>query len=134
MLRLIAAFLCLGTAVARADGCTGIHDIRFPARKSSATVADGVVRAELSCYAFSARAGQMVAVSVTSLENNAVFQIYRPGWTMLDGVPDGATLPGASEGDDAMHVKDRLPATGRYLIVVGGTRGNADFTLTLAIE
>jgi len=134
MLRLIAAFLCLGTAAVRAEGCTDIHDIHFPAGKNSTTVADGVVRAELSCYAFNAGSGQVVDVSVTSVENNAVFQIYRPGWKMVDGAPDGAMLPGAGDSNDATHIKDVLPATGRYVIVVGGTRGNADFKLTLAIE
>jgi hypothetical protein len=134
MLRLIAAFLFLGTAVARADGCSGIHDIRFPAGKSSTTVEAGIVRTELGCYRFSARAGQTLQVSVTSQESNAVFQVYRPGWKMTDGAPEGATLPGAGEGEDAMHIEDRLPVTGAYVIVVGGTRGNADFKLSLAIH
>jgi hypothetical protein len=134
MIRLIATFLFLGTATAWADGCTGIHDIRFPAGKSSTTVEAGIVRAELGCYRFSARAGQTVQVSVTSVENNAVFQVYRPGWKMTEGAPEGAALPGAGDGDDAMHIQDRLPATGQYVVVVGGTRGNADFKLSLAIH
>jgi hypothetical protein len=53
---------------------------------------------------------------------------------MTDGAPEGPTLPGAGEGEDAMHIEDRLPVTGAYVIVVGGTRGNADFKLWLAIR
>jgi hypothetical protein len=35
---------------------------------------------------------------------------------------------------EQMNRKGVLPSTGKYLIVVGGTRGNATYKLTLAIR
>jgi hypothetical protein len=45
----------------------------------------------------------------------------------------GIALKGADDGDDAMAWSGTLPQTGRYLIVVGGTRGNASYRLEIAI-
>lgn len=44
------------------------------------------------------------------------------------------SLPGAGDGDDAMKWTGRLPADNEYVIVVGGTRGNASYTLTISIR
>jgi hypothetical protein len=64
-------------------------------------------------------------VRISSLEDNAVFQIYVPGHEQ--------TLDGAGEGDDATEWSGELPVSGDYRIVVGGTRGNASYRLEVTI-
>lgn len=100
--------------------------IRFARGGSSATVEGAVVRGERAVYLLRARAGQQMRVRVASPENNAVFQLHSPG--------GGGTLPGAGETDDATTWSGALPRSGDYRIVVGGTRGNASYSLHVAIR
>jgi hypothetical protein len=46
----------------------------------------------------------------------------------------GKSLHGAADGEDATRWTGRLPRTGTYLIVVGGTRGNARYSMDVKIE
>lgn len=134
-LALLSLALLLGAAPALAAGCGTPQELRFAPGTSSATVAGAIVRGDRACYAFTARAGQRVEAQVTSVEDNAVFQLYAPGWRIArDGGADGGTLPGAGEGQDATRFTGPLPANGRYLVVLGGTRGNAEFTFRLSIH
>jgi hypothetical protein len=77
-------------------------------------------------------------MNISPLEGNAVFEIYKPGYTVSerDGFieSDGESLPEAGETNDAKVWKGVLPVSGKYLIVVGGTRGNATYTLQVAIR
>jgi hypothetical protein len=66
-----------------------------------------------------------MSVRISSLEDNAVFQIYEPGGKQ--------SLPGAGERDDAQQWSGELPTSGDYTIIVGGTRGNATYTLKVTI-
>ena len=66
-----------------------------------------------------------MSVEIASEENNAVFQIERP---------DGKYLNKAGDGDDAMKWNGPMPANGDYKIIVGGTRGNASYKLTISIK
>ncbi|MEW5928477.1 MAG: hypothetical protein AB1941_13495 [Gemmatimonadota bacterium] len=100
--------------------------IRFARGATSAVVEGAVVRGERAVYLARARAGQRMNVRVTSPEDNAVFQLRGPG-----GV---GTLPGAGETDDATAWSGVLPRSGDYRIVVGGTRGNAGYTLRVEIR
>ncbi len=133
MLRLITAALLLAASPALAEGCRP-ENLRFAPGTSGAVVEGGLVRTEFACYALTARAGQRLEASVTSAENNAVFQIYAPGWRMRDNMAEGPTLPGAGEGEDTMRFAGTLPANGRYLVVVGGTRGNTAYRLRVTIK
>ncbi len=65
-------------------------------------------------------------VKITSTEKNAVFQIYFHG--------EEEALPGADAGDDTTKWSGELPIDNEYVIVVGGTRGNASYTLTISIK
>ena len=107
-----------------ADGVT--RKVRFARGTSSTTIRGAVIRGERDRYLVGAKAGQMMTVKITSLEKNAVFQIYFAG--------EQESLPGAGEMDDAMKWSGRLPADNEYVIVVGGTRGNASYTLTISIK
>ncbi len=124
LLSVLLTFTLLSlAAVTSADGVT--KRIRFAKGKHSASVSNSVVRGDRDTYIAGAGAGQTMTVKITSLENNAVFQIEGP---------DGEYLDGAGEMDDAMNFSGVLPAKGDYKIVVGGTRGNASYKLTVTIK
>lgn len=99
--------------------------VRFLRGNTTATLKNTVVRGARDRYTFGARAGQKMTVSITSVERNAVFTIYTPG---------GGTLEGAGEGEDASNWSGALPSSGDYVIEVGGTRGNANYTLKVKVR
>lgn len=120
---LLAVTLLSVAVVTSADGIT--KRIKFAKGKSSATLSGSVVRGDRDTYILGAKAGQTMSVKITSVENNAVFQIENP---------DGEYLENAGEGDDAMNWRRSLPDNGDYKIIVGGTRGNASYKLTVSIR
>ena len=127
-LKFFATFLLLAVALGfasltSADGIT--KRIRFAKGKSSATVSGAVVRGDQDTYILGAGVGQRMTVRITSTENNAVFQV-------MDD--DGNYLDNAGEGDDATNWSGKLPWKGDYRIIVGGTRGNASYRMTVSIN
>ena len=100
--------------------------VRFKPGTSGATYKDAVIRGETMTYILGARQGQTMEVKITALENNAVFQIKNQ--------KTGKYLRGAGEGEDTRKWKGRLPSNGNYHIIVGGTRGNASFTIKMMIK
>jgi len=100
--------------------------VRFAKGTSSITVREAVVRGDRDRYYVGAKAGQRMSVKITSTEKNAVFQIYFHG--------EEESLPGAGEEDDATNWSGQLPIDNEYVIVVGGTRGNATYALTISIK
>jgi len=99
--------------------------VRFAKGASSITIRGAVVRGDRDRYYIGAKAGQKMTVKITSLEKNAVFQIYLHG--------EEESLPGAGDGDDATNWSGELPIDNEYVIVVGGPRGNANYALTISI-
>jgi Tol biopolymer transport system component len=99
--------------------------VTFSPGSHSATLKGSVIRGERDEYLLDARARQQMSVRISSLEDNAVFHIVEPG--------SNRTLPGAGERDDAREWSGELPTSGDYTIVVGGTRGNATYTLRVTI-
>jgi hypothetical protein len=122
ILLLLATVLSVA-AIASADGIT--KRIKFARGRTSATVSGTVIRGDRDTYLLGANGGQTMSVRITSLENNAVFQIE---------APDGSFLSGAGETDDARRWSGRLPEKGDYKIIVGGTRGNASYKVTVSIR
>ena len=119
-------------------GPIAIAPLSFKPGASSAVVSGSVVSPDRSIYAIGARAQQVLSVDIASKEDNAVFQIYQP-----PAKPErrdygieivGEALKGAADGEDAKHWSGKLPVSGQYLVVVGPTRGNADYRLTVAIH
>jgi hypothetical protein len=100
--------------------------VRFARGTSSATIRGAVVRGDRDRYYLSAKRGQTMTVKITSIETNAVFQIYFAG--------EQESLQGAGDDDDATSWSGELPADNEYVIVVGGTRGNATYRLTISIK
>ena len=124
--RLIAIVFSLALVAVSvfADGVK--KKVHFAGGTSSTTISGGVIRGEGDRYYVGAKKGQTMSVKITSEEDNAVFQIYLEG--------EQESLPGAGDGDDAMKWSGKLPADSEYVIVVGGTRGNASYTLTISIK
>lgn len=101
------------------------QNVVFPKGQTGTTLYGSVLRGDQDTYVLYAKAGQTMSVSVTAPENNAAFVIYQP---------NRKTLSNAGEGDDATQWTGQLPAKGEYRIVVGGTRGNAEYSLTVEIQ
>ena len=108
---------------AYADGI--VKRVRFAKGKHSATLTGSVVRGDRDTYILGARGGQTINIRISSTEKNAVFQVEGP---------DGEHLAGAGEGDEATLLSGTLPESGDYKIIVGGTRGNAHYRLTVSIQ
>ncbi len=124
--RLLAvAFICaFAFSSISAEGVK--KKVRFDKGTSSTTIRESVVRGDQDRYYVGASEGQTMTVKITSLEKNAVFQIYLEG--------EQKSLPGAGDEDDAMNWSGKLPEDSEYVIVVGGTRGNATYNLTISIK
>jgi hypothetical protein len=140
MKTLIALLLAAFVAGAAADAANPNlpRELRFAKGKTSVTVNGAVIRGERQVWRFGAREGQQAILKVSAVENNAAIEVWQPGatlpadWTIGD--VEGRPLPGAAPGDDATGWNGTLPASGDYLVVVGPTRGNATYRLTLTIK
>ncbi len=121
----IAVLLALALAAAdRGTAADVTKRMLFAKGQMSGSASNSVVLGDRDIHVVAASRGQFMHVSIASFENNAVFQIIAPG---------GRGLDQASDGDDAIRWSGELPADGDYRIVVGGTRGNATYTLMLSI-
>jgi hypothetical protein len=120
-----AVFICaLALSSTFAQGVK--QKVRFARGTSSATIHGAVVRGDRDRYYLAAKKGQTMTVKITSTESNAVFQIYFHG--------EEESLPGAGDDDDATDWSGEVPIDNEYVIVVGGTRGNATYTLKISIS
>ena len=99
--------------------------IHFRPGTHSTTLHSAVVRATVDRYHLRARAGQVMQVRIDSAENNAEFDIAKP---------DGGYLRNAAIREGATGWNGKLPLSGEYVIEVGSTRGNADYTLKVSIR
>ncbi|HEV2913094.1 MAG TPA: hypothetical protein VGX92_07250 [Pyrinomonadaceae bacterium] len=119
----MAVLLLITTASAATTPAQGdrTRRVRFQRGRTTTVIKDAVVRGTHDRYVLRARAGQTLIVHITSLENNAVFDIYR-GRMVLDGAQETTDWTG------------ELPRNGDYVIEVGGTRGNASYTLEVTIR
>lgn len=124
---LVSLFFTIAVlAIAVTTSASGVTKrIKFARGKHSATVSGAVVRADRDTYIVGSGKGQTMKVKITSIEDNAVFQVKGP---------DGKYLPNAGNGDDAVEITEVLPNGGDYRIVVGGTRGNASYRLWVEVK
>ncbi|MCA1626856.1 MAG: hypothetical protein LC742_02685 [Acidobacteria bacterium] len=119
------AVLLLVSSVCEVQARGVTRRIRFARGRTTAVLKNSLVRGDVDRYILGARAGQTMTVHITSLENNAVFNLQ---------TPSGKSLEGAGEVDDATDWSGELPESGDYIIEVGGTRGNATYTLEVTIR
>jgi hypothetical protein len=136
----VALALLLGLGAARAaEPVPTPRMIFFATGSTRGTVGGHVMRGARHLYSLKGSAGQIMTVTITAPDDNAVFQIYEPGAEVTrdaDGLLQfgGAALAHAGETDDATRWSGRMPRTGTYLIVVGSTRGNARYSIDVKIE
>lgn len=116
---LTADSLNTGREVYQRQPCL-VSQIRFAPGTNSATVNQSVVRGSRNIYLLRANRGQRMELKITSLENNAVFDVIAPNGEILTTEATQSSL--------------KLPATGNYEIIVGGTRGNATYKLNVKIQ
>lgn len=106
-------------------------EVRFGKGASGTVIEGAVIRGERDRYVIGAAKGQYLSIKVESPENNAVVDVYSPGAQEVDETNiKGVLLPNSRE---ARSVALQLPATGQYLLVVGGTRGNAEYRLSVSV-
>jgi hypothetical protein len=90
-------------------------------RGAVSTVVEGSVRrGSRTIYLLRARGDQTMTLSLTSLEQNAVFDVQ---------APDGQYLE-----QEATSFRGELPRTGDYSVIIHGTRGNANYRLEVRIR
>jgi hypothetical protein len=145
-MRRLAAMLMMLLGIAAALTPAGAAEpvptpkmIFFATGSTRGTVGGHVQRGARHLYSLKASAGQIMTVTITAPDDNAVFQIYEPGVQVArdaDGLLQftGHALGHAADGDDATRWNGRLPHTGTYTIVVGSTRGNARYSVDVKIE
>lgn len=94
--------------------------VRFARGRTTKVIKDAVVRGTQDRYLLRASAGQTLIVHITSVESNAVFDVRAPR--------------GRALAEEATDWTGELPRSGDYVISVGGTRGNATYTLEVTIR
>lgn len=111
----------LVTLVAAPSADAKTRRIRFGRGRTTVVLKGAIVRGTDDRYKLRARAHQTMTVHITSVENNAVFEIFAPH--------SGRSLAGV--GNDW---SGELPRSGDYTIVVSSERGNADYTLEVTVR
>ena len=96
------------------------REVFFESGASSTTVSNAVIRGDRNVYMLTAQADQQMTLSMSALEDNAVFDVISPSGLILAREATAETL--------------YLPELGEYQIVVGATRGSATYQLAIAIE
>jgi hypothetical protein len=137
-IRPMLALLIVGALLAGVAEAGVSKEVSFAKGNNSILIEASVVRGESDQYFLTGKAGQQMEVSLSAAEQNAAFAIYQPGYKAgkdADGILEikGTALPGAGEGEDATAWKGVMPSSGTYLILVGGTRGNATYKLKITI-
>jgi hypothetical protein len=141
-MKIALAFLALLLSLSVASAAEPIpvpKPIFFARGSNSSTIGGHVLRGDRTLYSLKAAAGQTLTVTLTTPDDNAVFQIYEPDTALArdaDGVLEfkGTALHGAEPGEDTTRWTGRLPRSGTYLLVVGSRRGNARYSIDVKIE
>ena len=90
--RLMILLVVLVFATASVTLAEGVRRrIKFQRGRTSTVISNAVLRDEIDQYILNARAGQKMKVDISSVEDNASFQITRPDKTqLLPGCPSEA--------------------------------------------
>ena len=135
----VLAWLLACSIASAAEPVPSPKPIFFARGASNGTVGGRVLRGEQELHSLKAAAGQTLTVTLTTPDDNAVFQLYEPDTAIgrdADGLLEfkGRPLHGAEPGEDATRWQGRLPRAGTYLIAVGSTRGNARYSMDVKVE
>ncbi|MEM7324335.1 MAG: hypothetical protein AAF531_14695 [Actinomycetota bacterium] len=107
------------------DNVNDRGEIRFAAGASSGQVDDAVILGERDRYTLDAGAGQRFRGELSAAEANAAFQLRAPSGIVILDIETTTNTEGFSI---------ELPESGVYELCVGGTRGNATYTIDIIIE
>ncbi len=96
--------------------------IEFASGDSAATINSSVVRGDRAIYVLRADRGQTMALTIDSSQEQggALFDVISPSGEILSS--------------SATTFRQALPQSGDYRIIVGGSRGNASFSMTVSIN
>jgi len=135
----LALLLALGGPASAAEPVPTPKPIFFARGSTGGTVGGNVQRGARALYSVKVSAGQIMTVTLTTPDDNAVFQIYEPDTAIsrdADGLLEfkGKALHGAADGEDATRWTGRLTVSGTYVIAVGSTRGNARYSMDVRVE
>ena len=122
---LVAIFCALGLALPL-GAAELTNNIAFERGHNSSIFHGSVVRGDRDVYVVRVRAGQVMSVKATALEHNVAFSIFEPKAT--------EAIPGAEDENDLTEWSGTLTKSGAYRIFVGGTRGNATYTLQVSVK
>ena len=116
-----------------------VRPIFFPRGSTGGTVGGHVLRGNRNLYSLTAAQGQVLTVTITAPDDNAVFQIYEPVTKVqrdTDGTLQfiGTALSAPDNAGDATRWSGHLPRAGTYLIAVGSTRGDARYSIDVEVE
>lgn len=100
--------------------------VQFTRGADNATFQDGIARGENLTYLLGAGAGQTMTVSITSSEDNAVFEVFAPNGHVIGR--------GSMTEEMDMVWVGKLPQSGDYRVVVGSTRGGSSFSAYFQIR
>ena len=98
-----------------------LQRLSFAPGTDSGTVGGSVLLGATDRWYLTASAGQLMDVSVTSVEGNSTFDVFAPDGTAMTAPAERTTWSGP------------LPQNGGYRIDVSPTRGNATYTMTVRI-
>ena len=103
-----------------------IKNIAFDRGQTSSTIQGNVVRGDRDVYVIRVKAGQVMSVKADAPEKNVAFSIVEPSTT--------EAISGTEEENEITSWSHVLNKTGEYRIIVGGTRGNATYTLQVSVK
>ena len=137
-MKAVATLLILALLLATASAAEPLptpKPVYFATGSTRGTVGGRVTRGAFDLYSLTAAKGQILTVTFTVPDDNAVFQIYEPDLTIgrdADGAVEfkGTVLP----SDDPTRWSGRLPQSGKYVILIGSTRGSARYSMDIKIE
>jgi hypothetical protein len=139
MLALVLVLLLGAQSAIAVEPVPTPRKIFFATGSTRGTAGGHVQRGARDLYSVTAGAGQLMTITLTAPDDNAVFQVYEPDTSVVrdsGGLLQfkGTPLPGAGAPEDTTRWTGRLPRAGTYLVVVGSTRGNARYSMDVKIE
>jgi hypothetical protein len=94
--------------------------VQFAKGANSKTIKNTLIRGDRDAYLLGAKQGQQIDLKISSLENNAVFDLIAPNGKAIES--------------EATTRSSKLLMSGYYRVIVGGTRGNASYKLNVKIK
>jgi hypothetical protein len=121
----LTAWLSMAQSVHAEDFKKPLH---FATGKNSAMVTGDIVRGDADIYLLKVHSGQLMSISVSSLEENAAFDVLEPKDR------NSKAEKSITGGSDITKWSGSLAKTGLYKIVVSGTRGNTSYKLKVSVK